>query len=91
MMITQTTTIEIDNTTAALLQSKAAAQGVSLDTLLRQLAESANGAAPKTTEAAAQASVDEFMAAMEALAEDTDHIPPSGLSYTREDIYFDHD
>lgn len=90
-MSTQTTRIEVDSATAALLQSKAAAQGVSLDTLLRQLAESANGAFPKTTNATTPASVDEFTAAMEALAEGTDHIPPSELTYTREDIYFDHD
>lgn len=90
-MNTQTTTIEVDSATAALLQTKAAAQAVSLDTLLREFAEGANGTAPKTTEAATPASVDEFMAAMESLAEDTDHIPPSGLTYTREDIYFDHD
>ena len=87
-MNTQTTTIEVDSTTAVLLQSKAAAQGVSLETLLREFAESVNSATLKTTEAATRASVDEFMAAMKSLAE---AIPPSGLTYTREDIYFDHD
>jgi len=31
------------------------------------------------------------MADMEALAEGTEHLPPSTMTYTREDIYFDHD
>jgi hypothetical protein len=31
------------------------------------------------------------MADLEALAEGTEHVPPSAITYSREDIYFDHD
>ena len=37
------------------------------------------------------ARVNAFMADMEALAEETDPPPPSPITYSREDIYFDHD
>lgn len=87
-MNTQTTTIEIASATAALLQRKAAAQGVSLEVLLRDFAAGTNGKAYQASAAVTADSVEEFMAALESFAED---LPASGLSYTREDIYFDHD
>jgi hypothetical protein len=34
---------------------------------------------------------EEFIAAMESLADDTEGLPPSATAYTRADIYFDHD
>jgi len=82
-----TLTIEIDQTTAAILQAKAATQGVSLDTLLRNFA--ANGTA--ATEVASASSLEQFMADMESLSEGTEHIPATPITYNREDIYFDHD
>jgi hypothetical protein len=42
-METQTVTIQVDAATAVMLQERAKARGVSLDTLLRQLAEGLNG------------------------------------------------
>ena len=83
-----TLTIEIDQTTAAILQAKAATQGVSLDTLLRNLA--ANGMAA-TEGASSSTSLEQFMADMESLSEGTEHVPATPISYNREDIYFDHD
>ena len=81
------TTLEgITAETAQLLAAQAAASGLTIDEYLRRLL-GAIGTAP----VAAQASLDEFMADMEALAEGTDHLPPTGLTYSREDIYFDHD
>lgn len=86
-MGTATVTIEIDQTTAALLQAKAAMQSVSLSTLLQRLAT--NGAAAE--ESASLANLEQFMADMESLAEGTERLSPTPLTYSREDIYFDHD
>jgi hypothetical protein len=83
-----TLTIEIDQTTAAILQAKAATQGVSLEMLLRNLA--ANGT-PTTEVASSPTSLEQFMADMESLSEGTEHIPAMPITYNREDIYFDHD
>ncbi len=83
----ETVTIEIDQATAAMLQAKAATQGVSLETLLQRLA--ANGTA--TVKASSPTSLEQFMADMESLSEGTEHIPATPISYNREDIYFDHD
>lgn len=83
-----TLTIEIDQTTAAILQAKAATQGVSLDTLLRNLA--ANGTAA-TEETSLPTNLEQFMADLESLSEGTEHVPATSISYNREDIYFDHD
>lgn len=85
-MNTQTTTIEIDSATAALLQNKAAAQGVSLEVLLRDFAASTNGQLQPVSEAVTQSSLDEFMAAMESLAEND--VEPLPRDFSREDIYF---
>ncbi len=82
-----TLTIEIDQTTAAILQAKAATQGVSRDTLLRNLA--ANGTTA-TKEASSPTSLEQFMADMESLSKGTEHIPATPITYNREDIYFDH-
>lgn len=87
MMSTGTVMIEIDQTTAAILQAKAAAQGVSLETLLRNLA--ANGTMAQ--EAPLPTNLEQFMADMESLSEGTEHIPATPITYNREDIYFDHD
>lgn len=37
------------------------------------------------------ATPEEFKAALESLAEGTETLPAAGITYTREDIYFDHD
>lgn len=61
-----TVTIELDQTTVAILQAKAATQGVSLDALLRHLA--ANGTIAKE-ETSAPTSLAQFMTDMESLSE----------------------
>lgn len=83
-----TVTIELDQTTLAILQAKAAMQGVSLDALLRHLA--ANGTTAKE-ETSAPTNLAQFMADMESLSEDTEHLPATPITYSREEIYFDHD
>ena len=87
-MATATVTIEIDQATAALLQAKAALQSVSLETLLQRLA--ANGTMA-TAEVSTPTSLEQFMADMESLAEATETLTPTPITYSREDIYFDHD
>ena len=64
-----TVTIEIDQTTAAILQAKAAIQGMSLEMLLRNL--TANGIAT-TGGASSPTSLEQFMADMESLSEGTE-------------------
>ena len=76
-MTTATVTIEIDQTTATLLQAKAAMQSVSLNTLLQRLA--VNGAAA-TEQAASPDSLEQFMADMESLAEGTEHLPSKPIT-----------
>jgi hypothetical protein len=44
-----------------------------------------------TVEASSPTSLEQFLADMESLSEDTEHIPATPISYNREDIYFDHD
>ena len=71
------------------LMTQAAAHGLSVNDYLKQLLGVTNGALPAPS--ASDESLDEFMADLEALAEGTEHLPPSTLTYSREDIYFDHD
>jgi hypothetical protein len=65
---------------------QATANGMSVNDYLSRLLGVTNG-----TQAAQEESIDEFMADVELLAEGTEHLPPSTLTYSREDIYFDHD
>lgn len=83
------TSIEIAPETIQTLIAQAAASGLSADDYLRQLLGIANGtqSAPSTSDE----SLNEFMADLEALSEGTEHLPPSTSTYSREDIYFDHD
>jgi hypothetical protein len=85
-MDTQTITIEIDSATAALLQNKAAAHGLPLAALLKQFAESINAPSPIEEPVASEVALEEFMHAMESLADD--NIEPLSRDFSREDIYF---
>ena len=83
------TPAEIASETIQTLIAQAAASGLSADDYLRRLLGIANGTQPAPS--TSDESLDEFMADLEALAEGTEHLPPSTLTYSREDIYFDHD
>ncbi len=72
---------------AQALIAQATASGLSVNEYLRRLL----GLTNDTDDELMDASVDAFMADMEALAEGTEHLPPSTITYSREDIYFDHD
>ena len=71
------------------LVAQAAASGLSVDEYLRQLLGIMNGTQPAPD--MSDESFDGFMADLEALAEGTEHLPSAALTYSREDIYFDHD
>jgi hypothetical protein len=83
------TPAEIAPETIQTLIDQAAASGLSVNDYLRQLLGITGeaGAVPPTP----GESLGEFMTDLEALAEGTEHLPPSTLTYSREDIYFDHD
>ena len=83
------TPADITPETIQTLIARAAASGLSVNDYLRQLlgiTSDVEQAPPMPDE-----SLDEFMTDLEALAEGTEHLPPSTLTYSREDIYFDHD
>jgi hypothetical protein len=75
---------------AQALMAQAAANGLSVNEYLCQLLGLNNGAQPATGESV-DASMEAFMADMESLSEGTEHLAPSTIAYSREDIYFDHD
>jgi hypothetical protein len=75
---------------AQALAARATANGLSVNDYLRQLLGLTNGAQPAEGEGP-DAFIDAFIADMESLSEGTEHLPPSTITYSREDIYFDHD
>lgn len=83
--------------TVRTLVQQAAASGLSLDAYLQKLIGLRNGQSADLSlagEAAEPASADslaDFRADLEALAEGTEHLPATPITYSRADIYFDHD
>jgi len=77
---------EIKSETAEMLAAQAKARGLSVDEYLKSLLGVTNGenVTPVPTLA-------EFEADMEAFADGTEHLPASSITYSREDIYLDHD
>jgi hypothetical protein len=71
---------------AQALITQAKATGLSVNEYLRQLLGLTNG-----TQTPEGESPEAFMADLESLSEGTEHLPPSAITYSREDIYFDHD
>ena len=68
------------------LITQATASGLSVNDYLARLLGLPNEIRPTDDE-----SLDAFMTDLEALAEGTKHLPPSTITYSRKDIYFDHD
>jgi hypothetical protein len=75
---------------AQALMAQATANGLSVNEYLSQLLGLTNVALPANGESL-DASMEAFMADMESLSEGTEHLAPSTITYSREDIYFDHD
>ncbi|HEV7745659.1 MAG TPA: hypothetical protein VGO56_11740 [Pyrinomonadaceae bacterium] len=71
--------LKINPETAELLASRASARGLSVEEYLKSLL----GMIPERSKASA--TIEEFMAAMESLAEDVEPLPHD---FSREDIYF---
>jgi len=85
----QMITIEVDQNTAQLLQAlkeKAAAQGVTLEALLRPLVENGN-----VQPGLARMNLTEIDQILDELAAGGENLPPLPANFSREDIYFDHD
>lgn len=83
--------------TVKVLVQQAAASGLTLNDYLQKLLGLRNGKAEDLSltgfpgEATPAENLAAFMADMEALAEGTEDLPTTPLTYSRADIYFDHD
>lgn len=77
-------TKEIKSETLAILEKQAKIFGLSIDEYLRSLL-------PKTEKELPLSSGDEFETDMNAFAEGTENLSNYNGTYSREDIYFDHD
>jgi len=84
-------TIQLEDRTADALKARAQARGLSLEAYLRLMAENGSQEEPAARGDAGQAAR-EFDAALDDLfADDMRKLPEAPLTYSREDIYFDHD
>ena len=80
--------IEIKPETAELLARQAKARGLSVSDYVKSLLDMVE----QTPLAVPDPGSDvDFDAAMEFFANGTEHLPPYSGTYSREDIYFDHD
>ncbi len=78
---------QIKPETIALIENQASHLGLSIDEYLRRLLPTGE----QELALKGDANDDEFEADMIAFAEDTDDLPTYNGTYSREDIYFDHD
>jgi hypothetical protein len=81
----------ISMTTARELMDQAAAHGLTVEAYLQRLLGIATEAPQVGLDTTSVESTTAFLADMEMLAESTDHLSPDQMTYSREDIYFDHD
>jgi hypothetical protein len=85
-MDTQRATIQIEQELANAIFAEAEAKGLSVDDYLRTLIASGNG--QPQLEQMSLAEVDQIL---DELSEGTEYITTLPLTFSREDIYFDHD
>jgi hypothetical protein len=84
-----TVTIRIEDQIARALEAEAKARGMSLEEFLQQLAE---GARTSTGQVSPPNAAGDFDAALDELfAGDSRSLPSAAQTYSREDIYADHD
>jgi hypothetical protein len=82
-------TVQLDDRIAAALRDQAQARGLTLEAYLRAIAEMLQYNVPAAIN---HGDAQEFDAALQELfAADTRPLPAVPLTYSREDIYFDHD
>lgn len=81
----------ISMATVRKLMDQAAASGLTVEAYLQRLLTITIEAPQTTLAITPEEHTNAFMADMETLAEGTDHPSLASLTYSREDIYFDHD
>lgn len=87
----QVTLEDISETTARALMNQAAASDLTVEEYLQRLLGIASSEPQAGLDTTPTEEVNAFMADLETLADETDHLPSTPLTYSREDIYFDHD
>lgn len=80
--------IEIKPETAELLARQAKARGLSVSDYVKSLLDMVEQAPLAVPDPGSDV---DFDGAMEVFANGTEHLPPYSGTYSREDIYFDHD
>jgi len=85
-METRRATIQIEQELANAIFTEAEAKGLSVDDYLRTLIASGNG--QPQSELMSLAEIDQIL---DELSEGAEHIPALPITFSREDIYFDHD
>ncbi len=85
-MDVQLATIQIERGLADAIFAEAQSRGLSIDDYLRTLISNGDGELQEE-----QMSLTEIDRVLDELSEGTEHIPALPLTFSREDIYFDHD
>ena len=84
-----TVSIHLEDRTAEALQARADALGLSLDQYIRQIAEQ-DAAVPRN--GSVEQACEDFDAALDELfANESQSLPATSLTYSRDDIYLEHD
>jgi hypothetical protein len=84
-------TISVSEDVRHILEERAKAQGQDVKSLVESIVQANATQAVDELPAPAPASEKEFEADMQAFAEGTEHLPAYSGTYSRADIYFDHD
>lgn len=84
-------TISVSEDVRHVLEQRAKAHGQDVKTFVEDLVQATATQSVDEIPAPAPASDAEFEADMQAFAEGTDHLPAYSGTYSRADIYFDHD
>jgi hypothetical protein len=82
----QLATIQIEQSLANMISAEALARGISIDEYLRGLISNGDNQLRE-----GQMSLSEIDQVLDELSAGTDHIPALPPTFSREDIYFDHD
>jgi hypothetical protein len=81
----------ISMTTVRVLIAQAIAHGLTVEEYLQRLLGITSEAQQPVLDTHPDEHANAFMADMKTLAEGTDQLLPSPMTYSREEIYFDHD
>ncbi|HLG16947.1 MAG TPA: hypothetical protein VJH03_20950 [Blastocatellia bacterium] len=84
-------TISVPEDVRHILEQRAKAYGLDVKSFVESLVQASATRSVDELSAPAPANDAEFEADMQAFAEGTEHLPAYSGSYSRADIYFDHD